>query len=397
MAERLRVCWLVPGFPADPDDPTYPFLGREAAELCDTGQVDLTVVTEELRQPATWERFEVLQLERPQGFVQKLRTVLSAIRSEPTRIGSMIGRARSAYPRLWRVGSVNHLLSKGDFDVVHSHFAFPSGTCGVAIARRAGAGSVVSLRGVDLLVDESIGYGFRREEDFDTSLRRSLPSTDRCLTATSRMRQLAIEAGAPDTQTSILPNSFQPHRPPAPSPVRPIGANRLVISVGHLIERKGFDRGIRALVHLPGDYHYVIVGEGAYRSSLENLAQELGVADRVHLLGTLSPDNTWALMCDSDCYWFLSRLEAFGNVVLEAIGGAKSIVATRQGVASNLLAEIRPGSLLEDADDPHELAWRTNAQIAEPPRFEPSVLDRFSPELRSAQLLSIYQAVTKGI
>lgn len=397
MGDRLRVCWLVPGFPVDSSDPTYTFLGREAVELCALGDVDLTVVTEKLRRSASWDQFEVIMLERPRDIPAKLRAVWLALRSDPSHLGSIMRSARGTYPTLWRVGSVDHVLSDGNFDVVHSHFAFPNGTCGVRIARRAGAGSIVSLRGVDLLVDESIGYGFRRDDDFDATLRRSLPLAHQCLTATSRMRHLAIEAGAPPAVTTILPNSFQPRRTPSSTLARPVGAERLLVSVGHLIKRKGFDRGIRALARLPDNHHYAIVGEGAARSSLESLSVELGVAHRVHLLGALPPEDTWAWICEADCYWFLSRVEAFGNVVLEAIGGAQSIVATRQGVALDLLSEVNPESLLDDADDADELARRTKTQIGEPPNYPDSVLDQFSPDARSVQLLSIYRAVTKGI
>lgn len=42
---------------------------------------------------------------------------------------------------------------------------------------------------------------------------------------------------------------------------------------------------IRSLVHLPEDYHLVLVGDGEKRPELEALIAELGLTERVHLLG----------------------------------------------------------------------------------------------------------------
>ena len=69
-------------------------------------------------------------------------------------------------------------------------------------------------------------------------------------------------------------------------------AQPLVLSVGRLQRRKGFDQVIRALPELVRrghDLHYAIVGIGDDWDHLQSLAREQGVSDRLHLLGHVDP------------------------------------------------------------------------------------------------------------
>lgn len=58
---------------------------------------------------------------------------------------------------------------------------------------------------------------------------------------------------------------------------------RTLLSVGHLIERKGHDLVIGALPRLPG-VTLLIAGEGPERKALERQGRELGVRDRLRFL-----------------------------------------------------------------------------------------------------------------
>ena len=116
-------------------------------------------------------------------------------------------------------------------------------------------------------------------------------------------------------------------------------AKRLVLSVGRLQRRKGFDNVIRALplLYQQGiDAHYAVIGIGADRQYLQRLAAELGVSDRVHLLGHVSYDDLprWYAACD--VFAMPNRdidgdTEGFGLVFLEAACAGKPAVAGTAG------------------------------------------------------------------
>lgn len=393
MRSTLRVCWIVPGFPAAAADPRYTFLAREASELVATGQVELTIVTESPFDEHEPRDYEVLRLRKPTRNRHKACAAAHALAAEPRRLPGFVRSPARSQAVLWRTGELIRLLRRRRLDVLHSHFAAPMGTAGVPIARAVGASAVVSLRGADVVTDSALGYGLRLDPAFDLEIRRSLPRSDLCLTATGRMRRIAIEAGAAPERTCVLPNSFD--RSWLASPVdapRPREARHLYLSVGHLTPGKGFDRGIRALAELSTGSHYVIVGEGPDRARLERLATDIGVQDRTHFPGAASPSEVAGWMAQADVYWFPSRVEAFGNVLLEAYASGLPIVATAEGVAPELVDGDPSCHLLARADDQAELAaLSAQAVVAEVPQSHRcAVIARYAADVRSAQLIDAY-------
>jgi len=118
---------------------------------------------------------------------------------------------------------------------------------------------------------------------------------------------------------------------------------RLILSVGRLQRRKGFDNVIRTLPLLQQrgiDAHHALIGIGEDREYLERLARESGVANRVHLLGHVSYEDLprWYAACD--LFAMPNRdidgdNEGFGLVFLEAASAGKPALAgTAGGTAS---------------------------------------------------------------
>jgi phosphatidylinositol alpha-1,6-mannosyltransferase len=113
----------------------------------------------------------------------------------------------------------------------------------------------------------------------------------------------------------------------------------LVLSVGRLQRRKGFDQVVRSLPGLMRrgiDVHYAIVGIGEDWQYLKDLATELGVADRLHLLGHADPADLprWYNACQ--LFAMPNRdiggdTEGFGIVYLEANACAKPAIAGLAG------------------------------------------------------------------
>lgn len=106
-------------------------------------------------------------------------------------------------------------------------------------------------------------------------------------------------------------------------------AKRLLIGVGRLIYYKGFEYAVRALAHVP-DAHLLLVGGGPLRQSLEQLASELGVSDRVHLIGEVHNDEIAPYYYASDVYLLpsIARSEAFGIVQIEAMASGLPVINT---------------------------------------------------------------------
>jgi glycosyltransferase involved in cell wall biosynthesis len=104
----------------------------------------------------------------------------------------------------------------------------------------------------------------------------------------------------------------------------------MILAVGRLVPYKGFDVLIAAARFLPAACRVVIVGGGERRAELEAQIRERQVADRVVLAGRLGDEALRALFRSAAifCLPSVSRAEAFGVVLLEAMANGLPIVAS---------------------------------------------------------------------
>lgn len=141
-----------------------------------------------------------------------------------------------------------------------------------------------------------------------------------------------------------------------------VSAQKLILSVGRLQRRKGFDCVIKSLPGLVGaglDVHYAVVGIGEDWDYLTGLAAELNIGGRVHLLGHVSPDDLprWYNACD--LFAMPNReingdTEGFGLVYLEAGACGKPVIAGRAGGTGSAVVEGVTG-LRVDGDQVSEV------------------------------------------
>jgi phosphatidylinositol alpha-1,6-mannosyltransferase len=140
--------------------------------------------------------------------------------------------------------------------------------------------------------------------------------------------------------------------------------DKLIVSVGNLVPRKGHDMVIRALCQLREivpNFTYVIAGEGPYRVELEKLALDLGVRERVVFAGRISGEDLPDIYAISDVFVMPSReqinendVEGFGIVFLEASACAKPVVGGHSGGIPDAIEDGVTG-LLVNANDPKDI------------------------------------------
>jgi glycosyltransferase involved in cell wall biosynthesis len=128
----------------------------------------------------------------------------------------------------------------------------------------------------------------------------------------------------------------------------------LIFALGRLIPKKGFHDLLRALSRLPAEIAgrptiLLLAGDGPEMANLRTQARELGIEERVRLLGWLDPpDDYYGL---ADVFVCPSRHEPLGNVILEAWNHALPVVSTRSDGALELIEDGVTGALCECKDD----------------------------------------------
>jgi glycosyltransferase involved in cell wall biosynthesis len=123
----------------------------------------------------------------------------------------------------------------------------------------------------------------------------------------------------------------------------------LCVAVGNLYPVKDHATLVRALAELPGA-RVAIAGRGDEEANLRRLAAELGVADRLHLLGLR--DDVDTVLAAGDVFVQPSRSEGLPLAVLEAMAAGLPVVATRVGGIGEAVADGETGYLVPPAEPP---------------------------------------------
>ena len=106
---------------------------------------------------------------------------------------------------------------------------------------------------------------------------------------------------------------------------------KIVLAFGRLVTYKGFDYLIEAAQYLSDDYVILIGGGGPEEKSLSEKINTLKLADKVHLLGHIEDSKKYNYFQAASifCLPSVTKAEAFGIVLLEAMALGKPIVSSR--------------------------------------------------------------------
>lgn len=234
-------------------------------------------------------------------------------------------------------------------DHLHAHWAVGAATCAMVVSRFLGIPFTFTAHAYDIWRERLL-------------LPQKLQAAALVITCAACNREHLIDAfGAdPDKVRVVYHGLDLEHFRPQP---RPLKSEPVILSVGRLVEQKGFDRLLRACGALAAEgerFRCDIVGDGPLRDELERLAIDRGLAGRVRFLGRLHQEDViehystadiFALMCvpasDDD-------RDGIPNTLIEAMAMELPCVSTGFSGVPELVVDGRTG-LLVGTDD-HERA-----------------------------------------
>lgn len=175
-------------------------------------------------------------------------------------------------------------------------------------------------------------------------------------------RTIESNMGLPAGRVRTIHNGI-PTVPPCP---RPSGEGPPTVgAIGRISFEKGYDNLCRMLRLAPA-LRLVLIGDGPDRDAVADLARELGVEDRLQMLGWQSDPNRW--FPQLDVLAVPSRAEGAPPLVaLEAMMAGVPVVATDVGSISDAVEDGRTGVLVPP-EDPATLAAAVTALAADPER-----------------------------
>lgn len=137
----------------------------------------------------------------------------------------------------------------------------------------------------------------------------------------------------------VIPNAVER---PETLTERPLGPSTVLVAVGGLIPRKGPDIAVRTIAELLArgvDARLQWAGDGPMRDELDALADELGVRDRVELLGRVSPDEIPDFLAGGDAFLLPTTMETFGVAIAEALVAGRPVVVGADGEQDSFVSE----------------------------------------------------------
>jgi glycosyltransferase involved in cell wall biosynthesis len=240
-------------------------------------------------------------------------------------------------------------LSRARIDVLHSH-EFAMNSFGSAAALLARVPAISTIHGRNWVSDRP-----RRAFAYRMLRRLGVPvvavSEDLAGFLVERLgipreRLALVHNGIP--LPDATPSGARSARRSAARAALAIPADRsLVVAVGNLYPVKDHATLLRALARLP-DARVAIAGRGAEEQPLRQLAVELGLADRVHLLGLR--DDVGTVLAAGDVFVQPSLSEGLPLAVLEAMASGLPVVATRVGGVHEAVADGTTGFLVPPGD-----------------------------------------------
>ncbi|RIV93480.1 glycosyltransferase family 4 protein [Aurantiacibacter xanthus] len=369
------------------------FVARQMEALAARGDWEVTIINPIGVPPVPMGRYRALAQAAKSGH----EGGVEVFRPRFTLIPSVGGPFNPAMIVRAALPIARRLHARAPFDLVDAQFFYPDGPAAARIAEDLGLPLSIKARGADISHWGKKAYANRK-------MRAAAEQASGLLAVCDMLANDMADIGLPRDKITVhytgLDRSL--FRPLNRAESRTYLAShfgitldpgaRLVASIGALIPRKGQHFVIRALAQLP-DTHLALVGIGPDRAALAELAQELGLTERVHFLGSLGHGDLPRVLSAADATALPSASEGLANAWVESLACGTPLVITDVGGAREILsADVSPAGRIvaRDADAIAQALGQLFAE-ATPPAVVSQSAARFSWEANAAALASYYE------
>ena len=231
-----------------------------------------------------------------------------------------------------------------DFELIDSHYFYPDGVAAILIGRWLNRPVTMTARGTDLnLIPQ---YTLPRRQ-----IQWAMRHANHMMTVCEALRLQALHLGAEPARITTLRNGvdlklFTPPTDRAALRQRLSIQGQTILSVGHLIERKGHHLIIDAISKLK-EATLLIAGDGELESELRLQVHRLNLHKRVIFLGGLTQLELKEYYGAVDALVLASSREGWANVLLESMACGTPVIATKIWGTPEVVNDSMVGMLVD--------------------------------------------------
>lgn len=250
---------------------------------------------------------------------------------------------------------MRRLRNERGIAALDAHFAYPDGYAASLLGRWLNIPYTITLRGTE------VPHG--RDPRKRRRMLAALQGAARVFSVAESLKRHVMSLGADGANIQVVGNGvdsakFAPlDRRAARAELNLPEDARVLITVGGLVERKGFHRVIELLPALRREFpklHYLIVGgagaEGDWGPRLKAQVAELGLQDVVHFLGAMPAEELRRPLSAANVFVLATRNEGWANVILEAMACGLPVVATDVGGNHEVVCREELGAIVPFGD-----------------------------------------------
>lgn len=265
-----------------------------------------------------------------------------------------------------------------DFNLIDAHFAYPDGYAATLLGKWFRVPVTITLRGTE--VPHANDQGKRKR------MLAALGSAAKVFAVADSLKKHVVQLGADGNKIEVIGNGIDTDKF---YPIDKLMARdrlkipetvKVIVSVGALVDRKGFHRVLEIMPGLLEEFPglvFLIVGgdspEGGIRQRLEAQVTASNLQEHVRFLGALPAEELKTPLSAADVFVLATANEGWANVFLEAMACGLPVVTTdvggnREVVNSSELGSIvpfgDPSALLEALREALRHPWNKDGIVA---------------------------------
>jgi glycosyltransferase involved in cell wall biosynthesis len=233
-------------------------------------------------------------------------------------------------------------------DVIHVQWPIPNGLGALFLKKIYGIPYINTVHGEEVHLSKRYHMLF--------ALRWLVNNSSKTITNSNATRKFCLEAGLDGEKIDVIPFGVDTDF------FRPLDVYKdenifQILSVGYLIERKGFEYLIRAMPHVLTEHENArlkIVGSGPLESKLKSLIYELDLGDQVEIVKNVSDEKLLMMYNSADLFVLPSIVDSQGNteglgvVLLEAMACGVPVIGSDVGGISDIIHDNVTGLLVSE-------------------------------------------------